>query len=142
MDPSSPEQDQIWLSATQPAEGLCVVQVGGELDMLTAPTLTDFLARALASKPRSLVIDITEVTFLGSSGLRVLVDGQQLAGDATRVALAVTPRSTALRSLEVSRLLGLFKYFPTAAEAIAALADHSVHDTVGTEMSQRDHPPS
>ncbi|HTF47104.1 MAG TPA: STAS domain-containing protein [Pseudonocardia sp.] len=126
MDPSLPEQDQIWLSATQPAEELSVVHVGGELDMLTAPMLTDFLARALASRPRNLIIDITEVTFLGSSGLRALLDGQHLAGEATRVALAVTPRSAALRSLEVSRLLELFKHFPTAGEAMAALADHSV----------------
>jgi anti-anti-sigma factor len=140
VDPSSPEQDQIWLSTTRPAEGLCVVHVGGELDMLTAPTLTEFLARALASQPRGLVIDITEVTFLGSSGLRAIVDGQHLAGEATRVALAVTPRSTALRSLEVSRLVELFKHFPTAAEAVAALADHSVHDIRGTELSRREHP--
>jgi anti-anti-sigma factor len=140
VDPTSPEQDQIWLSATRPAEGLCVVHVGGELDMLTAPTLTEFLAGALASGPRGLVIDITEVTFLGSSGLRALLDGQQLAGEATRVALAVAPRSTALRSLEVSRLLELFKHFPTAAEAVAALADHSVHNVRGTELSQREHP--
>ena len=131
MNPSSPEPDLIWLSATQPAEGLCVVQVGGELDMLTAPTLAEFLARALASQPQGLVIDITEVTFLGSSGLLALVDGQHLAGEATQVALAVTPSSPALRSLEVSRLVELFTHFPTAAEAIAALADHVV---------KRDHP--
>ena len=140
MDPSSPDQDEIWLSATWPAEGLCVVQVGGELDMLTAPTLTEFLARALASGPRGLVIDITEVTFLGSSGLRALLDGQHLAGEATRLALAVTPRGAARRSLEVSRLLELFKHFPTASQAVASLADDSLHDISGPELTQHDHP--
>jgi hypothetical protein len=34
----------------------------------------------------------------------------------------------------------LFTHFPTAAEAVAALADHSVHDIRGTELSQREHP--
>ena len=131
MDPSLPEQNQIWLSDTQPAEGVSVVQVGGELDMLTAPTLIELLSGALASQPRNLIIDITEVTFLGSSGLRALLDSRHLAGEATQVALAVTPGSAALRSLEMSRLLELFKHFPTAGEALAALADHSV---------KRDHP--
>jgi anti-anti-sigma factor len=53
--------------------GLRIVQVMGELDMLTAPALRDCLRIQLIMKPNTLVIDLNEVEFLGAAGVRVLM---------------------------------------------------------------------
>jgi anti-sigma B factor antagonist len=55
------------------SNGTAVVAVRGELDLYTAPRLWDALDSAIAGKPHELVIDLSNVTFVDSSGLSVLV---------------------------------------------------------------------
>ena len=50
-----------------------VVEVSGDLDLATAPQLRDAGLRALGIEPTRVVIDLTDVTFIDSSGLGVLV---------------------------------------------------------------------
>ena len=53
--------------------GQAVVRVQGEIDLYTAPQLWETLDAAIAGTPHELVIDLSDVTFLDSSGLAVLV---------------------------------------------------------------------
>ena len=53
--------------------GRAVVRVRGEIDLYTAPQLWETLDAAIADTPHELVIDLSDVTFLDSSGLAVLV---------------------------------------------------------------------
>ena len=53
--------------------GTAVVAVHGEIDLYTAPRLWDALDAAIAETPSELVIDLTDVTFLDSTGLNTLV---------------------------------------------------------------------
>jgi len=55
------------------SNGQAVVAVRGELDLYTAPRLWETIDAAIAATPHELVIDLTDVTFLDSSGLSVLV---------------------------------------------------------------------
>jgi anti-sigma B factor antagonist len=55
------------------SNGQAVVAVRGELDLYTAPRLWETIDDAIAATPHELVIDLTDVTFLDSSGLSVLV---------------------------------------------------------------------
>ncbi|HET6532462.1 MAG TPA: STAS domain-containing protein [Actinoplanes sp.] len=50
-----------------------VVRVGGELDMETTPELEDFLEEVADGGARQVVLDYTDVTFMDSSGLGLLV---------------------------------------------------------------------
>ena len=50
--------------------GVAVLAVGGEIDMVTAPQFEKAIDDVLADDPATLVIDLTEVTFLASEGLR------------------------------------------------------------------------
>jgi anti-sigma B factor antagonist len=52
------------------------VQVVGELDLATAPQLASCL-RSLSADTGSLCLDLTRVTFLDLSGLRVLLDARR-----------------------------------------------------------------
>lgn len=60
--------------------GAIVVVASGELDGLTVPRLREALAESVRSvESDTLVLDLTEVEFLGSLGLRALVE---IAADA------------------------------------------------------------
>ena len=50
-----------------------VVSVAGELDALAAPQLDDFLAPYVAERPSLLVLGLSGVTFLDSTGLGVVI---------------------------------------------------------------------
>ncbi|TVT51520.1 STAS domain-containing protein [Amycolatopsis rhizosphaerae] len=67
------------LAIDRPEPEVIVLTVSGELDMLTAPRLAASLEELLAAAPRTLVVDLGGVTFLGSAGLAVLVTAHELA---------------------------------------------------------------
>lgn len=52
-----------------------VVQAGGDLDILTAPRLSTQLdlAEAIVVPPAPVILDLTQLNFLGSAGLSVLL---------------------------------------------------------------------
>lgn len=49
------------------------VCVGGEVDIANAPELRAFMSRATGAGRTAVMIDLTDVTFIDSSGVRVLV---------------------------------------------------------------------
>lgn len=100
--------------------GRTVVQVGGEIDVYTAPVLRERLA-ALHEKGRhELVIDLRAVRFMDSTGLGVLV------GVLKRVRLAggslalVIDSERVLKVFRITALTQIFDIFETVADAIAA----------------------
>lgn len=54
-----------------------VVHVAGELDLATAPLLQEACATAAGRNPQTLRIDMSEVTFLDSTGISVLVQAHK-----------------------------------------------------------------
>jgi anti-sigma B factor antagonist len=81
---------------------------GGELDAFTAPDLVDVCRSVYASGAREVVIDLTDTSFLDSSGLRALVGLQQLFGrDGGAVRLS-QPSKPVMRVLEITGLTGYF----------------------------------
>jgi anti-sigma B factor antagonist len=81
-----------------------VVTVGGEIDMATAPQLSQAL-ELLDKRHTRVVIDLTDVSFLDSSALNAFVRCQrQLQAEGTELRL-VTPASQALRRIfEITQL--------------------------------------
>lgn len=88
-------------------DGVLVIHVVGEIDTLTAPVLRAQLDEQLPAATL-LVLDLTQVTFLGSAGLAVLVATKD---DAERraITLRLVPGSRIVtRALEATGLLTLF----------------------------------
>ena len=84
-----------------------VMHVVGEIDTLTAPLLRTKLDAQLAEAPL-LVLDLSDVTFLGSAGLAVLVAAKDVA-ELHRHRFRLVPGSRIVtRALEATGLLGLF----------------------------------
>jgi anti-anti-sigma factor len=117
--------DLLGLVVKQPANGVCVLVVDGELDALTAPLLTARIHEQLAADPAHLVVDLEAVRFFGSSGLNCLLNAreliQQISGIQLHIAGVVT-RAVA-RPLEVTGLLERFDSYLTLADALTALAE-------------------
>lgn len=59
--------------ATREVGEAVVVEVGGEVDVYTAPALDEVLTGVVAEGRSPLVVDLTAVDFLDSTGLGVLV---------------------------------------------------------------------
>jgi len=94
----------------------------GRLDAVTVPALEAAIDEQLAARHFRLVIDLSEVAYLSSSGLRALLRARRQAqtggGDVALCALNE-------RVAEVFEMIGfnsLFRIFATSAEAAAALA--------------------
>jgi anti-sigma B factor antagonist len=92
-----------------------VVHVAGELDQATADELSDCLGGAVrAVNPSApVVVDLTEVSFLGACGIGVLLDHRDLclSRGSTLVVVASTP--SVLRPLEVLELTGVLGVRPS-----------------------------
>jgi anti-sigma B factor antagonist len=54
-----------------------LVAIVGELDLATIPTLRSFVEDRLATPPETLVLDLSELSFMDSSGLRMLIELDQ-----------------------------------------------------------------
>ncbi len=84
--------------------GRTVVRVSGEIDMLTAPRLRDEVTPLVSAAGSDVVVDLDEVTFLGSNGLGVLVElSHQAAAAGSRFRLVCANR-TVIRPIALTGL--------------------------------------
>jgi anti-sigma B factor antagonist len=61
------------ISARQVDPDIRLVTIAGDLDVRTVPRTTAFLTEGAALIPRHLILDLSEVTFLTSSGIGFLI---------------------------------------------------------------------
>lgn len=101
-------------------EGASVVSVTGEVDVHSAPALHEGLEAQIARDLRAVVVDLTAVAFLDSTGLGALVAGRSAAGD-RGVALPVVCNSDRILKLfTITGLDGVFQLFDDVDSAVAA----------------------
>jgi len=79
------------------------IAIAGELDAHSAPALRDELAAS--SGPDDIVVDMSGITFMDSSGLRVLIDAHQRAADSDSRLVLCAPSSSVRRVLQIAGVL-------------------------------------
>ena len=102
--------------STRHDQDRAVVTVGGEVDLETAPQLGDHVLAALQDVSPHVVLDLTGVTFMDSTGLKVLLSIQRradLAGGS--FALAGVGRTVA-KVLALTGLDQTFAIYDTLAD--------------------------
>jgi anti-sigma B factor antagonist len=98
-----------------------VVSATGVVDMLTAPQLDQAMRSALDKKPAGLVVDFTDVEFLASAGMGVLVAiHDELTSDTRFCVVADGPATS--RPLKLVGIADLIKMYATRDEAMSALS--------------------
>jgi anti-anti-sigma factor len=107
---------------TTVGSGLARTSVSGELDAVTAPALTDFACeQLLTSRWTGYVLDLSGVSFCGSSGLQALGLIRNAATDAG-TSLALVPSHCVRRALELLSMAGDFTLAEPSEESRPAPA--------------------
>jgi anti-anti-sigma factor len=73
--------DLLQVPVTEPWPGVLVVAPAGEVDLSTAPLLRSAAFAAVDARPARVVVDLSGLTFCGSTGLVVLMDARHHAED-------------------------------------------------------------
>jgi len=97
-----------------------VVSASGVVDMLTSPHLEASLTTSLKRNPAAIIVDLSEVEFLASAGMGVLVAAREQAASDIRFGVVASGPATS-RPLTLIGLADIIGLYPTLAEARDAL---------------------
>jgi len=97
----------------------CVIRLGGELDLYNADQVRTALANACADSPERVVVDLSEVEFIDSTALGVLIEARTKL-DNRRSFLLAAPALETRRALQISGLDRHFSVHDTVPEALVA----------------------
>ena len=100
-------------------DGWSLVEVGGEIDVATAPRLREQLIALVNDQRYHIVVSLVAVDFIDSTGLGVLISGlKRVRTHGGRFSLICTePRI--LKVFEITGLLAVFNVCATFEDAIA-----------------------
>lgn len=97
-----------------------VLPLEGEIDLHVSPRIAASLGAIVNTKPKQVVVDLTKVSYIDSSGLAVLIEGMQnVAAYGGKFALAGLQES--VRPIfEIARLDQVFQIYSDVDAALAA----------------------
>lgn len=101
-----------------------VVAVNGEVDVYSAPELRDGLTELLQSGT-SVIVDLTDVGFLDSTGLGALVAARSTAAERGASLPLVCTHQRILKLFTITGLDRVFRIYPSVPEAVDDLASTS-----------------
>lgn len=91
----------------------------GDIDMARAPTVRKIVLGVMRDRPAKLVIDLSSVSYIDSSGIATLIEALQLSmrNKVKLVLVGIGPRVKS--AFEITRVLGLFAVSTSIDEATA-----------------------
>jgi anti-sigma B factor antagonist len=122
---------ELTLNAHSEPPGFTVIEVGGEIDVYTAPKLRERLVSLVESGSYELIVDMENVEFLDSTGLGVLVGGLKRVRAHEGWIDLVCTQSRILRIFRITGLNRVFSIYDTVAEAVAAHDGPAAHGAAG-----------
>src|SRR5256885_13541157 len=97
-----------------------VLPLEGQIDLNVSAKVANSLAQLIKDKPARLVVDLSGVNYIDSSGLAVLVNGMRGMEDFGGIFILGGGRGEVRPILESARLENFFLIFPSVDEALAA----------------------
>lgn len=98
-------------------EGVAVVELGGELELHNAAALREELGALCATEKPSVIVDLSHLTFMDSTGIGVLVNGFKAARAHSGALALVCPSQRLMRLFEIAGLTGALLFFGDRADA-------------------------
>ena len=99
-----------------------VIELGGEVDLYTAPEFKERLVQLIESGKKQIVVDLSKATFIDSTTLGVLVGGvKRLRPAGGSLALVCTDENIT-KIFEITGLDRVFPIHDSRDEALAAVA--------------------
>ncbi|GAB7142073.1 STAS domain-containing protein [Mycobacterium riyadhense] len=103
-------------------DGVVVLSIGGEIDLVTAPALEKAIGAVVADNPKALVIDLSAVEFLGSVGLKILAATYEKLGSSAEFGVVARGPATR-RPIHLTGLDKTFPLYPTLDDALTGVRD-------------------
>ena len=101
------------------SERAVIIEVQGEVDLYTSPGMRDAIVQSTAAKTPTVVVDLSGVGYMDSSGVATLVEGLQLSrgyGGAFRLAgIGGVVREV----FKFAKLEKVFEIYPDVTRALA-----------------------
>jgi len=97
-----------------------LLQVSGRVDSISADELHNVLESAIQTGATKLVVDLQDVAYMSSAGLRELVSALKQLHKRTGDLRLASPSERVMEVLELAGLDTIFKIFPTSTEAISS----------------------
>jgi anti-sigma B factor antagonist len=99
--------------------GVVILRATGEIDLSTTPLLAERFDQEPVQVDVPLVVDLTGVDFLASSGLGLLAERSQRYADLGARLTVVAPHRAVRRSIELTGLTEIITVVPSVEEAVA-----------------------
>jgi anti-anti-sigma factor len=99
---------------------ICLVRVHGEIDLSNAQEVSSAIGNAMGQEARWLVVDLSDITYLDSSGVALLLRLAERLHTRRRQLHLVVPRGSPVRRVLV--FTGLPRVIPVEARLEDALA--------------------
>ena len=111
---------------TSRTDDAAVIRVIGELDLATAPQLRDVLADLTGQGTIHVTVDLSEVAFIDSTGVTVLVAGLKRLHDAGGDMALESPNASAMMVFEITGLTCFFTIRSEASSDATANGDQKI----------------
>jgi anti-sigma B factor antagonist len=103
------------------ADGIVVFEARGSVDLFTAPALRMGLRAAAREATGPVLVDLSAVDFIDSTGVAALVQGQRALGGRQRFAVACAPDGPVGRLLDRIRADRIFEVYDRIDDAFLAV---------------------
>ena len=100
---------------------IALVHVEGEIDMFTSPNLRDTLLPFFKPQTPAVIVDLSGVSFMDSSGIATLVEGLQWSKKEGRRFILTGLGDTVFNALSLTKLDHVFAIEPDVAAALESL---------------------
>jgi anti-anti-sigma factor len=128
--------DELFSLSVEDLGSYCLVRLEGELDVLTTAKLRAALNELLVDAGQvHLVVDLTSLTFMDSSGLGALVRAQRQARGLRGSFAVVCPEGPVLRVLALTGLVHVLRVFGSLDAATAERAASGTDQATGATSS-------
>jgi anti-sigma B factor antagonist len=111
------------ITTEQLGEGRHVISLSGEVDLYTAPEFKQQLLEVISQGAQTVIVDLTNTTFIDSTTLGVLVGGvKRLRPNGGQVSLVCSDRNIT-KIFEITGLDRVFTIHATREEAVEAISE-------------------
>lgn len=98
------------------------IAVEGEIDMFVSPDVRDALQNAFQDSPEGVVVDLSGVPYMDSSGIATLGEGLQWSRRESAHFILVGVQEEVMNTLKIARMSEHLEIYPTAQEALQSLS--------------------
>ena len=110
------------LRASETQEGVNVVQLSGRFGAEEAEQLGEILSEALAKSADGLILDMAEVSFISSAGLRVLVQSRKSADEVGKTVAMIHVQPAVYKIFKLTAFEKVVGVFDNERQALKAMA--------------------